>query len=100
MPPRGWRPTRAVRGAVGATASLRPSARRGHVAGSVGTAIEIDNVRIGAVAGQHDDEWLGRRRVGLDVYLAGGDVDEVARRRRHRVLDAGRAPGVVGGPGQ
>ena len=38
-------------------------------------------MRIGAVAGQHDDQRLGRRRVRLDVDLAGRDVDEVAGRR-------------------
>ena len=79
---------------------LRPSARRRHVVGPIGTAVEIDDVRIGAVPRQHDDQRLGRRRVGLDVDLAGRDVDEVAGPRRHRLLDAGRAPGVVGGAGQ
>src|SRR4051794_4798449 len=70
------------------------STGRRHVVGAVGSAVEVDDVRIRAVAGQHDDERLRVGRVGLDVDLAGGDVDEIAGRTLETVLHAGRAVGV------
>src|SRR4029079_7542062 len=70
------------------------SAGRRDVVRAVGTAVEVDDVRIRAVAGQDDDEQLRLRGVRLDVDLAGGDVDEVARGGIERVLDAGRAERV------
>jgi hypothetical protein len=49
-----------------------PLAGRRDVARAVGTPVEVDDVRIGTIARQHDDERLARRRIGLDVDLAGG----------------------------
>ena len=71
------------------------SARRRHVVRAVRPAVEVLHVRVGAVAGQDDDERLGRRGVLLDVDLAGRDVDEVAGRGVERVLEPGRAPRVA-----
>ena len=76
----------------------RASAGRGNVVRAVRSVVEVDDVRIRAVAGQDDDERLGRRRVRLDVDLAGRDVHEVAGRGVEGVLDAGRAEGVRRAP--
>ena len=71
------------------------SAGRGDVVRAVRPAIEVDDVRVGAVAGQDDDQRLRRRRVRLDMDLAGRDVDEVAGLGVERVLDPGRSVGVA-----
>ena len=53
--------------------STEPGRRSLHPA-----VVEVVDDRPRAVPGQDDDERLGRRRVLLDVDLAGRDVDEVA----------------------
>src|SRR3954471_378841 len=72
------------------------STGRRHVVGPVGSAVEVDDVRIRAVAGEHDDERLRLRGVRLDVDLGCGDVDEVARRGLERVFDPRRSIAVGG----
>ena len=71
------------------------SARGRHVERAVRPVVHVLHVRVGAVAGQDDDERLGRRGVLLDVDLAGRDVDEVAGRGVEAVLEPGRAPRVA-----
>ena len=54
------------------------SAGRRDVVAAVRAAVEVHDVRIGAVPGQDDDQRLVRRGVLLDMDLAGRDVDDVA----------------------
>ena len=53
------------------------SAGSRHVERAVRATVDVDDVRVGAVASHHDAQRLGVRGVRLDVDLAGRDVDEV-----------------------
>src|SRR4051812_30070960 len=61
--------------------------------------VEVVHDGARAVPADHDHERLGRRRVLLDVDLAGGDVDEIAGPGIERVLNAAGPERVARGPG-